>query len=103
MTGRGVLGWRFKDRTPLWFKLIVGLLMADSVVHFGLLFTVSTWARKLPDALHSYRIPFRDGRIYFVQPWLGWYLDEKWIGVGLLALLLLLLLLNRAQLERGLN
>jgi hypothetical protein len=101
MTGSGVLGWRFRNRTPLWFKLIVGLLMADSALHFGLLFTVSSWARRLPDAIHSYRVPFRDGGIYFVQPWLGWYLDAKWIGFGLVAFLLLLLVLNRGHIERG--
>jgi hypothetical protein len=103
MTRSGLLGWRFKHRTPWWFKLIVGLLMADSTLHFGLLLTVSHWARTLPDAIHSYRVPFRDGGNYFVQPWLGWYLDAKWIGVGLLALLLLSLVLKRAQLERGLS
>jgi hypothetical protein len=96
-----LLGWRFKNKTPVWFTLIVGLLMADSFLHFGLLFTVSWWAAASPDALHSYRVPFRDGAIYFVQPWLGWYLNAWWIGVGLLALLVVLLALKRGQLERS--
>ena len=103
MTRRGWLGWRFKDRTPLWFKLIVALLMVDSVLHFGLLMTVSTWAQSSRDGAHSYRVPFRDGVNYFVQPWLGSYLDSWWIGVGLLAMLLFLLFLNRAQIERSSN
>ncbi len=102
MTGRRLLGWRFKDRIPLWFKLVVGLLIADSALHFGLLWTVSSWALSSRDAAHSYRVPFRDGSIYFVQPWLGWYLDARWIGIGLLALLVVLLLLHRDQLERPL-
>ena len=101
MTGQGRLGWRFKEGTPLWFKLVVGALMIDSVLHFGLLFTVSTWAQSTRDAVHTYRVPFRDGVIYFIQPWLGWYLDARWIGVGLLAVLIILLVLNRGQLERG--
>jgi hypothetical protein len=96
-----LLGWRFKDRMPLWFKLIVGLLLADSVLHFGLLSTVSNWALPAPDPAHSYRVPFRDGGIYFVQPWLGWYLNAWWLGSVLLALLVLLLVLNRGQLERA--
>ena len=96
-----LLGWRFKDGTPLWCKLIVGLLIADSALHFGLLMTVSSWAQASPDAVHSYRLPFRDGSIYFVQPWLGSYLDARWIGIGLFALLVLLIVLNRDQLERG--
>ena len=94
------MGWRFKGGTPLWFTLIVGLLMLDSLLHFGLLFTVSSWAQTAADAAHSHRLPFRDGNIYFVQPWLGWYLDARWLGVGLLALLVLLLVLKRDQLER---
>ncbi len=96
-----LLGWRFKDRMPLWFKLIVGLLLTDSALHFGLLSTVSSWALPAPDAAHSYRLPFRDGGIYFVQSWLGWYLNAWWLGLGLLAVLALLLALKRSQLERA--
>jgi hypothetical protein len=94
------MGWRFKGGTPPWFTLIVGLLMLDSVLHFGLLFTVSSWAQAVADAAHTYRLPFRDGNIYFVQPWLGWYLDARWLGGSLFALLILLLVLKRDQLER---
>jgi hypothetical protein len=102
MTGSGRMGWRFKDGTPWWFKSVVGLLVVDSVLHFGLLMTVSTWAQSSADAIHSYRIPFRDGSIYFVQSWLGQYLDTRWIGVGLLVILVVLLFLNRDRLERAL-
>lgn len=97
-----LLGWRFKERTPVWFKLIVGLLIVNSVLHFALLWTVSSWAWSAPDSIHSYRVPFRDGVIYFVSSWLGWYLDAWWIGVVLFALLALMLVLKRDQLERGL-
>jgi hypothetical protein len=100
MSGSGWLGWRFKDKTPLWFPLIVGLLLIDSALHFGLSFTVSMWARSSPDTVHSYRVPFRDGAVYFIQPWVGWYLGAWWIGVGLLAVLTVLLVANRGQLQR---
>ena len=100
MSGSTRLGWRFKGKTPLWFPLIVGLLLADSALHFGLQFTVSMWAQSSPDAMHSHRLPFRDGVIYFIQPWLGWYLGAWWIGLGLLAILAVLLVLKRGQLER---
>ncbi len=53
------LGWRFKDGTPLWFTVIVGFVTADSVTHFGLLMTVSTWAQSSRDTVHSYRVPFQ--------------------------------------------
>lgn len=100
--GRRWLGWRFKDGTPLWFKVVVGLLMANATAHFLLLSVVPMWANSSRDAVHSYRIPFRDGVNYFVDPWLGRYLDAWWIGLGLLAILGGLLLLKRDELERGL-
>jgi hypothetical protein len=100
VTGGGLLGWRFKNRTPLWFTAIVALLMADAVLHFTLLMTVSNWALPSPDAAHSYRIPFRDGNVYFVQWRLGRYLDAWWIAPGLLAILVVLLFINREQIER---
>jgi len=87
------LGWRFKGGTPLWFTALVGLLIVDSAAHFGLLMTVSSWAHASRDAEHFYRVPFRNGMIYFVQPWLGRYLDSWWIGVGLFAVLILTLFL----------
>ncbi len=101
MAGRRWLGWRFKGRTPLWFPVIVGVLIGDSAVHVGLLMTVSSWAQSKRDAIHSYHVPFRDGVNYFVQPALGWYLDSWWIGVGLLVTLGLLLYLKRGELERA--
>lgn len=101
MTGRGLLGWRFKNSTPLWFKLVVALIFADSTLHFGLLSTVSMWASSLRDATHPHPVPFRDGNVYFIDVWLGRYLDAWWISVGLLALLILLLVLNRDRIERA--
>jgi hypothetical protein len=95
------MGWRFRDKTPLWFSALVGLLVADSALHVGLLMTVSSWAESSRDILHSYRLPFRDGRIYFVDPWLGQYLNTHWIAIGLVIALIVLLYLNRGRLERS--
>lgn len=100
MTGSRRAGLRFKEKTPLWFIVIVALIAVDSAVHFGLLWTVPKWALAAPDIEHTYRLPFRDGSVYFAQPWLGAYLNERWLGIGLLIILIALLLLNRDQLER---
>lgn len=100
MIGRRRTGWRFKDKTPLWFKLIAGLLIADAVTHIALVSTVSSWAQASRDAAHSYRVPFRDGSIYFAPLWLGKYMDAWWISVGLFLVLVVLLVWNREQLER---
>jgi hypothetical protein len=101
LSEQGRLGWRFKGKTPLWFIVTAGLLLLNALLHFGMLLTISSWAQPVKDADHSYRLPFRDGAIYFVQPWIGEYLNAWWIGVGLLVALALLIFLNRDQLERG--
>ena len=95
------MGWRFKDKTPWWFSVLVGLLAVDSTLHVGLLITVSSWAESSRDIGHSYRLPFRDGRIYFVDPWLGQYLNTHWIATGLAVALAVLLYLNRGRIERS--
>lgn len=94
------MGWRFKERTPPWFSVVVGLLIADAAVHFGLLWTVSWWASPRRDAAHLHPLPFRDGVVYFVSDGLGWYLGAWWIAVGLFVALAVLLVMNREKLER---
>jgi hypothetical protein len=98
----GWLGWRFKGGTPLWFMLIVGLIAADSVVHFVLLFAVSSWAATTRDFVHPYPLPFRDGQIYFVTSWMGEFLNAWWLAPALFLVLAVLLVIKRDQLERGL-
>jgi hypothetical protein len=95
------MSWRFKEKTPLWFKLVAGLLMADAAAHFFLAATVSWWASPIRDAMHRRPLPFRDGVVYFVSPVVGWYVSAWWIGVGLFILLIGLLVANRDQLQRA--
>lgn len=94
------MGLRFKDKTPLWCKLIAGILIADAAVHFCLLLTVSSWASAVRDAMHPRPLPFRDGVVYWVGPELSWYLHAWWIALGLFFLLVALLVMHRDQLER---
>ncbi|HTW59244.1 MAG TPA: hypothetical protein VMD99_14025 [Terriglobales bacterium] len=96
------MGWRFKGKTPLWFKLVAGLLVADATAHFILQWTVSSWASPVRDALHPSPLPFRDGVVYFVAPEVGWYLNAWWIAVALFLVLVVLLVVNRDRLERTL-
>jgi len=98
--GRRRMSWQFKEKTPTWFYVLAGLLMADTAVHFGLSLMVSSWASPKRDALHMHPLPFRDGVVYFVGDALGWYLGAWWISVVLFAILVVLLVVNRAKLER---
>lgn len=94
------MSWRFKEKTPLWFVLIAGLLIADAAARFGLSLTVSWWASPVRDAMHMRPLPFRDGVVYFVSPEIGWYLGAWWTAVGLFVVLAVLLAVNHNQLER---
>jgi hypothetical protein len=94
------MSWRFKEKTPLWFKLTAGLLITDAALHFILLWTVSWWASPVRDALHSRPLPFRDGVVYWVSPSAAWYLNAWWIAVALFFLLAVLLVFHRDQLDR---
>jgi uncharacterized membrane protein YfcA len=94
------MSWRFKEKTPLWFKLTAGLLLADAAARFFLATTISWWASPVRDAMHPRPLPFRDGVVYFVSPVAGWYVSAWWIGVGLFVVLATLLVVNRDQLER---
>jgi hypothetical protein len=96
------MSWRFKEKTPLWFKLIAGLLIADAAAHFCLLGTVSWWASKARDEIHPRPLRFRDGVVYFVSPEVSWHLSAWWIAVGLFIVLAALLVANHDQLERPL-
>jgi hypothetical protein len=93
-------GWRFKGKTPLWFKLVAGLLITDAAAHISLSATVAWWASRARDAAHMRLLPFRDGVVYFVSPEVGWYLSAWWISIALFLLLAGLLVVNRDQLER---
>jgi hypothetical protein len=92
---------RFKGKTPVWFSVVAGLLVADAAAHIGLLSTVSWWASRVRDGAHPRLLPFRDGVVYFVTPEVGWYLSAWWIAVGLFLLLAVSLIVNRDQLERS--
>jgi hypothetical protein len=94
------MAWRFKEKTPLWFLGIAGLLIADAAARFALSLTVSWWASPVRDAIHPRPLPFRDGVVYFVSPETGWYLGAWWIAVGLFVVLAVLLVVNHNQLER---
>jgi hypothetical protein len=98
--GRQRMGWRFKEKTPLWFTLMAGVLIADAAAHFSLLWTVSWWASPTRDAMHPRPLPFRDGVVYWVTPEISWYLGAWWIAVGLFFVLFVLLIVNRDRLER---
>jgi hypothetical protein len=97
----GWLGWRFKGATPLWCKVMLGLIVVDSVAHFVLLAFVSSWAAVARDAVHPYPLPFRDGQVYFVAPWMGAFLNAWWIAPALFGVLVVMLVVKRDQLERG--
>ena len=92
--------WRFKNGAPFSFKLISAVIVLNFIVEFALLFCVPKFGHHLPTESDNY--PIRHGpTIYFVNPWIGRYLTTgAWVQFVLLALLVVVLLLNRSQIEK---
>ena len=94
--------FRFKDQTPAWAPILTGLFLMNICVQIVAAYWIPHWAPIQPDLTHSYRIQFRGGPAYFVQPWLGALSDYGfYIGFILVGAFLLLLWLNRDKVERN--
>jgi hypothetical protein len=91
---------RFKNGVPFSFKLISAIIVLNFIVEFSLLLSLSKFASRFPIGSATYAI-LRGKNIYFVHPWLGRYLTTgAWVQFVLLAVLILVLVLNRSQLEK---
>ena len=92
---------QFKGKTPAWAPILIGLFVINICLQVGTAYWIPHWAPIEPDLIHSYRIQFRGGPAYFVQPWLGALSDYGfYLGFFLVALFLFLLWLNRDKIER---
>jgi hypothetical protein len=93
--------WQFKGKAPASFKVLFALLGINFVGQFATSYAIPRWSPIRPDVAHSYLIRFRGGPAYFVQAWLGKYLDYGfWAHFVLLALMFLIAWLHRDELER---
>lgn len=91
---------RFKNGVPFTFKLVSAIIVLNFVVEFGLLLSLSKFASRFPIAPDTYAI-WRGRTAYFVRPWLGHYLSiGSWAQFVLLGILIVVLLLNRSQIEK---
>ena len=94
--------WQFKGKTPAWAYILTGLLLLQVVLQMVTIYWISSQAPVEADSVHSYPIRFRGGPTFFVQPWLGAYSHYGfYAGLILLGLVLLLLYLDRGNLERA--
>lgn len=92
---------RFKGKTPAWAKILTGLFLINIFVQLAAAYWIPHWAPIQPDLTHTYKIQFRGGPNYFVQPWLGILSDYGfYAGFALVGAFLLLLWLNRDKVER---
>jgi hypothetical protein len=92
---------QFKGKTPAWAYVLIPLFVTHSFLQIVAAYWIPHWAPVQPDPAHFYRIQFRGGPTYFVQPWLGAYFDYGfYVGFVLLGIFLLLLWLNRDKIER---
>jgi hypothetical protein len=93
--------WQFKGEAPVSFKVTFALLFANWVGVYAAAWAIPRWWPIRPDAIHSASMRFRGGTVYFVQPWLGRYVEYGfWADFVLLGLGLLIAWIHRDELER---
>lgn len=91
---------RFRNGVPLAFKVISAVIVLNFIVEFGLILSLPKFAKQIPIGSSTFVI-LRGRAIYFVNPWLGRYLSTgAWVQFVLLGLLVLVLFLNRSQIEK---
>jgi hypothetical protein len=92
---------RFKNGVPFAFKLISAIIVLNFIVEFSLLMSLGKFASRIPVRPDTFAI-LRGRIVYFVRPWLGRYLTTgAWLQFVLLGVLVLVLFLNRSQIEKG--
>lgn len=93
--------WRFKNKPPLSFKILVVCVIVNLAAQMSLIFTLPKWGRYLPDTAHSFPLSVKGRGLYFVHPWAGRYLSQGlWINFVLIAAIIFILWRNRAAMER---
>ena len=93
--------WQFKDKAPVSFKVVFALFGINLVAQIGTFYAIPRWWRSRPDSAYCCAIRFKGGAVFFVQPWLGKYLDYGfWAGFGLLAPMFLIMWFHRDEIER---
>jgi hypothetical protein len=93
------LSWRFKSEWPLAFKIVSGAIILNFLMEFILITGLSFFAHAFPNGPDQFMI-IRGKTMYFVRPWLGKYLTTgAWFQFVLLGLLVVVVLLNRSQIE----
>ncbi len=85
----------------MWAQILAGVLVLNIALQIVTAYAIPRWFPIQRDASHPYAIHFKGGPIYYVQPWVGVYTDYGlWIGFALVTVFVILLWVNRDQLER---
>jgi len=93
--------YQWIGKPPLYWTIILGVMMAQVAVSLVLSFTLPRWAHATPDSLHPIELRMNGGNMYYLSPAMGWYLkNDIWITFGLLAILALIMVIQRKKVER---
>lgn len=65
MPGSGRIRFEWVEKTPLYLKVVIVLLIAENVVSWVLFDTVPRWAQSVPDILHPVELHRADILIFF--------------------------------------
>src|SRR5579859_531103 len=100
MTGVG-RRFHWMQGLPWYWRILFWITMADFVVGWALMATISKWAQIVPDAEHPVELKMKFGSFFYLSPRLGWFMNNYlWIFFGLFVLLTLLTFTNGNRLRR---
>jgi hypothetical protein len=101
MPGSGAHRWQWIEKPPLYWVIIFCAMMAHTALSEALSFSLSSWARSVPDATHATELRMKGGHVYYLSTGMGWYLNNDiWITFGLLGFLALIMFIHRNKIER---
>lgn len=93
--------WRFRDKAPFPFKLLIAIVVLNFATDVILIFSLPHWGRFLPDGSHTYPIAVRGKGLYFVGSWVGRFLSlGLWANFVLIVAVVFMVWWYRGQLVR---
>ncbi len=95
-------GHRFQwiGRPPLYWTIILVVMMGQIALSLALSFTLPRWAQSVPDASHPVQW-MESGHYYYLSPSTSWYMNNDiWITFALLGILAFIMIIHRDKIER---
>ncbi len=93
--------YQWIGKPPLYWTILFVVTMGHIAVSLALSFTLTRWARSMPDASHPIELRMKGGHLYYLSTGMSWYMNNDiWITFGLLGILALIMIIHHDKIER---